>query len=180
MEAANRGRPGPGRVHCLNIKLPREQKANCYANQAITFHHFFVRKVLLFKYTSFFIFMPGGLGPLDEMSEVLTLMQTQTIRPFPVLLFGREYWRGLLDWLRDTCLRQGYISADDLDLVRVCDTLDEVTDAVRKWHDEHELAGSRAVNSHATKISSSGRRRVGVPNLRSFYYQHGCAHAACA
>jgi uncharacterized protein (TIGR00730 family) len=101
---------------------------------------------MLVKYASAFIFMPGGLGTLDEMSEVLTLIQTQTIKPFPVLLFDRHYWQGLLDWLKNTCLKHGYIDKEDLALLRVCDSLEEVTDAVKKWHDEHRLAGQQAVD----------------------------------
>jgi predicted Rossmann-fold nucleotide-binding protein len=124
----------------LNIKLPHEQKTNHYATLTLTFHHFFVRKVMLVKYTSAFIIMPGGLGTLDEMTEVLTLIQTQTIKPFPVLLFDRTYWQGFIDWLRNTCLKQGYINNDDLKLLRVCNTIEEITEAVENWHEGREIA----------------------------------------
>jgi len=155
MEAANRGASRAGvKSVGLNIKLPHEQQTNDYASLSLTFHHFFVRKVMLVKYTSAFICVPGGLGTLDEMTEVLTLIQTQTIKPFPVLLFGREYWQGLLDWLKNTCLKRGFISENDFALLRVCDTVEEVTEAVQKWHDEHRLAGKKAVKTQGKKNCS--------------------------
>jgi uncharacterized protein (TIGR00730 family) len=161
MEAANRGaiRAGTQSIG-LNISLPREQRSNLYTTRSLTFHHFFVRKVMLVKYTSAFIFMPGGLGTLDEMSEVLTLMQTQTIKPFPVLLYNRRYWQGFLEWLKNTVLEQGFISEEDLALLRLCDTLDQVTDAVRQWHDEHRLVGERAVSLHRRKDNTTSKQQV--------------------
>jgi hypothetical protein len=114
---------------------------------------------MLVKYTSAFIFMPGGLGTLDELSEVLTLIQTQTIKPFPVLLYGHNYWQGFLDWLRDSCLGQGYIDEKDLTLLRTCDTLDEVIEAVTKWHDEHKLMGKTAVTGAASAVRRHQKRR---------------------
>lgn len=161
MEAANRGaiRAGSQSIG-LNISLPREQRANLYTTRSLSFHHFFVRKVMLVKYTSAFIFMPGGLGTLDEMSEVLTLMQTKTIRPFPVLLYNREYWRGFLEWLKNTVLKQSFIDEEDLALLRLCDTIEQVTDSVREWHDEHRLVGDRAVSLHNNKNNMSMKREV--------------------
>ncbi len=141
MEAANRGAARAGvKSVGLNIKLPHEQKSNHYATVTLSFHHFFVRKVMLVKYTSAFIIMPGGLGTLDEMTEVLTLIQTQTIKPFPVLLFDRPYWQGFIDWLKNTCLKQRYINNDDLKLLRVCNTIEEVTEAVENWHEGRDIA----------------------------------------
>jgi len=94
----------------LNIVLPEEQVCNTYSTKTITFHHFFIRKVMLVKYAIAFVIMPGGLGTLDELTEVLTLMQTHKIRPLPVILFNGEYWKGFLDWLRQTVLARNFIS----------------------------------------------------------------------
>jgi len=147
MEAANRGATrGEARSIGLNIKLPQEQKPNEFTTTTLTFRYFFVRKVMLVKYASAFIFMPGGLGTLDELTEVLTLMQTHKIKPFPVILVDSAYWKGLLDWIRNTLLAQGFISEEDLNLLRVCDTVDEVVDAVRMWHHKRELGGKKAIS----------------------------------
>lgn len=146
MEAANKGAFEAGaRSIGLNIELPEEQVGNTYTTLSITFNHFFVRKVMLVKYAVAFIMMPGGLGTLDELTEVLTLMQTHKIKPFPVILFNSDYWKGFLDWLRNVSLAQGYISEEDLNLLRVCDSPDEVTKAVHRWYQKHELAGRQAV-----------------------------------
>ena len=90
-------------------------------------------------------FHPGGLGTLDELTEVLTLMQTHNIKPFPVVLFSSEYWKGILDWLRSSVLAREYISEDDLILLIVCDHPDEVIDAVQRWHVKHEVIGRKAL-----------------------------------
>ena len=132
MEAANKGAlRGEARSVGLNIKLPRSKSPTISPPRRLTFRYFFVRKVMLVKYASAFIFMPGGLGTLDELTEVLTLMQTHKIKPFPVILVDSDYWKGLLDWMRNTVLAQGFISEEDLNLLRVCDTVDEVVDAVQ-------------------------------------------------
>lgn len=111
MEAANKGASkGRGASVGLNIELPQKQGANPFTSQSITFHHFFVRKVMLVKYATAFVIMPGGLGTMDELTEVLTLIQTHKIKPFPVILFGSEYWGGFLDWLHDYTLANGFIS----------------------------------------------------------------------
>ena len=98
------------------------------------------------KHASVFIFMPGGLGTLDELTEVLTLMQTHKIKPFPAILVDSAYWKGLLDWMRNTVLEQGFISKEDLKLLRVCDTVDEVMDTVGMWQHKHMLGGREAVS----------------------------------
>jgi uncharacterized protein (TIGR00730 family) len=146
MEAANKGarKAGVNSIG-LNINLPEEQTGNLYTTQSQTFHHFFVRKVMLVKYASAFIIMPGGLGTLDELTEVLNLMQTYKIKPFPVVLYDLAYWQGLLDWLRDSILAKGYISGTDIGLLRVCDSPEEVIEAVSKWYQKHELIGRQAV-----------------------------------
>jgi len=146
MEAANKGalRAGVASVG-INIELPEEQVPNAYTTKSVTFSHFFVRKIMLVKYASAFIIMPGGLGTLDEVTELLTLMQTHKIRPFPVVLFNSEYWKGFLDWLRRSVLAQGFISEDDFDLLRVCERTDEVIEAVRRWYEKQEVVGKKAV-----------------------------------
>ncbi len=146
MEAANKGALKAGVTSVgLNIDLPEEQVCNAYTNKSITFNHFFVRKVMLVKYATAFVIMPGGLGTLDELTEILTLMQTHKIRPFPVILFSSQYWEGFLDWLKSTVLDKGCISEEDLDLLRVCDQPDEVIEAVQKWYTEHEVIGRKAL-----------------------------------
>jgi uncharacterized protein (TIGR00730 family) len=101
--------------------------------------------VLLVKYATAFIIMPGGLGTLDELTEVLTLMQTHKIKPFPVLLYDSGYWSGFLDWLRDCTLANNFISKEDLQLLRIYDSPEEIVDAVDKWYRKQEIAGKSIV-----------------------------------
>lgn len=146
MEAANKGASRAGvKSVGVNIELPEEQMPNTYSNVSLSLRHFFVRKVLLVKYATAFVIMPGGLGTLDELTEVLTLIQTHKIRPFPVLLYGSDYWNGFLDWLRNCTLDKGFISKEDLHLLRVCDDTDEIVDAVNKWYRKQEITGKSAV-----------------------------------
>lgn len=146
MEAANKGANKAGAKSVgLNIRLPEEQACNDYANRSITFHHFFIRKVMLVKYATAFIIMPGGLGTLDELTEVLTLMQTQKIKPFPVIMFSSQYWYGLLDWLRRMVLAHGAISEEDFELLRVFDSPGEVVSAVHNWYTRQEVIGKKAL-----------------------------------
>jgi uncharacterized protein (TIGR00730 family) len=146
MEAANKGALEAGVASIgLNIELPEEQALNPYTTKSITFHHFFVRKVMLVKYATAFVMMPGGLGTLDEVTEVLTLMQTHKIRPFPVVLYDGKYWNGFLDWLRRETLGRRFVSDGDFDLLRVCDTPDEVIQTVQQWYIKREIVGRRAV-----------------------------------
>lgn len=148
MEAGNRGALEAGvKSIGLNIQLPEEQLCNIYTTKSITFNHFFVRKIMLVKYASAFIIMPGGLGTLDEVTEVLTLMQTHKIKPFPVVLYNSAYWRGFLDWLRNSVLARGFISEPDFHLLRVCDHPDEVVEAVRRWQMKQEVIGRKAVQA---------------------------------
>ncbi len=146
MEAANKGgrRAGVTSVG-LNISLPEEQVCNAYATKSITFNHFFTRKVMLVKYAVAFVIMPGGLGTLDELTEILTLMQTHKIKPFPVILFNGEFWKGFLDWLRSAVLSRKYVSKKDFDLLRVLDRPDEVVEAIQRWHVGHEVIGRKAL-----------------------------------
>ena len=146
MEAANKGALRSNSTSVgLNIDIPQEQKLNQYTNLSIEFHHFFVRKVMLVKYASAFICMPGGLGTMDELTEVLTLIQTNKMKPFPVVLVDSDYWQGFLNWLKDTVLKRGAISPEDLDLLRVCDEPEEVIDIVQNWHKKQEVTGKHAV-----------------------------------
>lgn len=125
MEAANRGAHDQGglSVGC-NIKLPMEQMPNRYLDRWVTCHYFFVRKVLLFKYSYGFVVLPGGLGTLDELNEALTLIQTGKVANFPVVLIGTEYWQPYLNLLREM-VEEGAVSPHDLDLLKVTDNLDE-------------------------------------------------------
>jgi len=146
MEAANKGALKAGVTSVgLNIELPEEQVGNAYTTKSITFHHFFVRKVMLVKYASAFIIIPGGLGTLDELTEVLTLMQTHKIRPFPVVLFNSEYWEGFLDWLRGSVLDREFISDEDFDLLRICGHPDEVIELVQNWYTKQRVIGKKAL-----------------------------------
>jgi uncharacterized protein (TIGR00730 family) len=131
MEAGNRGaREGSGRSIGLNIKLPYEQSANEFAETVIHFDYFFARKVMFVKYACGFVGLPGGFGTLDEIFEALTLKQTGKIHEFPVVLMGREYWQGLLDWLADQPLENRMISQRDLRLLHITDDVDEVVSII--------------------------------------------------
>jgi uncharacterized protein (TIGR00730 family) len=146
MEAANMGAANAGANSVgLNIDLPTFQACNAFATTNMTFRHFFVRKVMLVKYATAFIIMPGGLGTMDELTEVLTLIQTKKIKPFPVILYDSHYWKGFLDWLRNTSLAEGMISEEDMDLLRICDTADAVIEAVQSWYIRQEIVGRKAV-----------------------------------
>jgi uncharacterized protein (TIGR00730 family) len=132
MEAGNKGAKEAGGTSVgLGIELPHEQGVNPYVDLAVHFRYFFARKTVFVKYSEGFVVMPGGFGTLDELFESLALMQTHKITMFPVVLVGREYWSGLLDWLRGAVLDRGLIHEGDLDLLRVVDTADEVIDVLR-------------------------------------------------
>jgi uncharacterized protein (TIGR00730 family) len=146
MEAANKGAAEAGvKSVGLNIELPIEQVCNAYASKVITFKHFFVRKVMLVKYATAFVIIPGGLGTMDELTEILTLIQTHKIRPFPVILYDSKFWKGFLEWLRGTVLTRGYVSEEDFDLLRICDDPTSVVDTVQKWYIKQEVAGRKAI-----------------------------------
>lgn len=133
MEAANRGAfENGGRSVGCNVVLPFEQKANPYLHKALTFEHFFVRKVLLVKYSYAFIIMPGGFGTMDEFFETLTLVQTKTITQFPIVLFGKEYYQPILMAIEDM-LKQGTISKEDMSLVLVTDSVDEAMTYIHSY-----------------------------------------------
>lgn len=127
MEAANRGaREAGGRSIGCNIRLPREQHPNPYLDRWITFRYFFVRKVMLVKYSYAFVVLPGGFGTFDELFEALTLVQTRKISAFPIVLMGADYWKPLLDFIRDTLVTAETVAPTDLELFRVTDSIDEL------------------------------------------------------
>src|SRR5215208_1082238 len=127
MEAANRGaRDGRGRSIGCNIELPHEQGTNAFVDEAVNFRYFFVRKTMFVKYAEAFVIFPGGFGTLDELFEALTLIQTKKIKHFPVVLVGRAYWQGLLDWVKATMLAEAKINAADLELLVCTDDPAEV------------------------------------------------------
>ena len=137
MEAANKGAAlAKGCSVGLNIELPFEQKGNRFANLPIQFHYFFSRKVCFVKYSIGFVYMPGGFGTLDECFEVATLIQTLRIPKYPMILFGRDYWKGLMSWMKTTLEGGKYISSGDLDLFTITDdpqeAIDVITDYVRR------------------------------------------------
>jgi uncharacterized protein (TIGR00730 family) len=129
MEAANRGAAEAGGLSIgCNIELPHEQRPNPYANLVIDFRYFFVRKTMFVKYAEAFVVFPGGFGTLDELFESLVLIQTGKVRHFPVILYGGEYWKGLIDWVRERLLADGKIGTEDLDLVRLSEDPEEICD----------------------------------------------------
>ena len=137
MEAANRGaQKAGGTSFGLNIELPFEQQSNPYIDQdkLINFQYFFVRKVMFVKYAQGFIVMPGGVGTLDELFEAYTLIQTDKVSKFPIILVGRDYWGGLIDWIKETVLKEKNISPEDLDLFELVDTKDEVMDCLNRFY----------------------------------------------
>lgn len=133
MEAANKGAgEADGLSIGLNINLPHEQAPNPHANLQLNFKYFFVRKVMFMKYSMGFICMPGGFGSLDELFEALTLIQTERIKPFPIVLVGSEFWSGLVDWIRDKLLGNGNISSEDMLLFEVMDDTEEIVNYIKK------------------------------------------------
>jgi uncharacterized protein (TIGR00730 family) len=133
MEAANRGaREAKGISVGLGIELPYEQGLNPHVDIGVNFRYFFVRKTMFVKYAQGFVVLPGGLGTLDELFEALTLVQTRKVTRFPIVLFGKEYWSGLVDWLRNTVVAQGKASESDLLLFHVTDEVEEAVELVTK------------------------------------------------
>lgn len=141
MEAANRGCMEAKKEFDLdvnsvglNIKLPHEQTLNKYADVTLEFRYFFVRKVMLVRYASAYIMMPGGFGTMDELFETVELIQTGKTKPFPVILFDSEYWGGLIDWVRNKMFRNSFISEKDMDLLRVVDEPDEIVETILNFN----------------------------------------------
>ena len=133
MEAANKGAAeAGGKSVGLHIELPNEQKPNEYANIRLGFKYFFIRKVMFVKYAVAYIIMPGGFGTLDELFEALTLIQTKRIRYFPVILMDSKFWKGLLDWVRETLVKEDTIAESDLDIFNVVDTPEEAVAIIKR------------------------------------------------
>lgn len=137
MEAANKGAyygksPSVG----VNITLPMEQSANEYQNLSISFQHFFARKVMFIKYAKAYVVMPGGFGTLDEVIEALTLIQTGKSVRMPIVMVGKKFWVGLIDWFKSTLVEEGMINPEDLDLFIVVDTADEVVEHIFRYYEE--------------------------------------------
>lgn len=157
MRAGNEGaKLGKGLSIGLNIELPFEQQANAFCDVSVDFRYFFVRKTLLVKYSQAFVIFPGGYGTLDELTEALTLIQTGKIHNFPVILFGRSYWQGMLDWLKQSVLGSGYISPEDLKLFWITDSPDEVCNivlAAEAGNPEQRTRESKAVAEAARAYS---------------------------
>ncbi len=138
MEAANRGcSEADGFSIGLGIELPFEQGLNEWVDLGINFRYFFVRKTMFVKYSQAFVCLPGGFGTLDELFEALTLVQTRKITRFPIILFGTEYWSGLVDWMRSSLAGSGKISPEDLDLIQLTDSVDEVVRIIQGETGEH-------------------------------------------
>ncbi len=134
MEAANKGAAeGGGKSVGMNIRLPFEQKPNPYANVSIDYKYFFIRKVMFVKYAVAYVIFPGGYGTLDELFEALTLIQTRRIKSFPVVLLGSAYWKGLMEWLSDTMLKENKILPEDLDLIRITDDPDDAVRYIQRF-----------------------------------------------
>jgi uncharacterized protein (TIGR00730 family) len=144
MEAANKGAArGKGKSVGINIDLPFEQKPNSYidSDKLITFDHFFIRKVMFMKYAQGFIVLPGGFGTFDELFEAITLIQTRKIGKFPIILVGKKYWNGLIDWIKDEMLEEEHnISPEDLNLFTLVDTADDAVDYIDKFYTRYLLS----------------------------------------
>jgi len=137
MEAGNRGaKEAGGRSVGLNITLPMEQVPNPYATVTLNFRYFFARKVMFNKYATAYVLFPGGYGTLDEMTETLVLIQTKKLKPFPVILYGSEYWNGLVQWIKDILLPNGFISPEDFSLFQVVDDLDEIVQIIVNFYSQ--------------------------------------------
>jgi len=138
MEAANKGAYQKGSLSIgLNITLPHEQKPNHYQDISLTFRYFFVRKFMFMKHAIAFAIFPGGFGTLDEMFEALTLIQTQKSEPFPVVLIGKNYWQGLLTWMREVMLTKGCIEKADIDLMVLVDSAEEAAHIILEHYHKH-------------------------------------------
>ena len=145
MEAANKGAfRGTGYSIGLNIELPHEQHTNPYQDVSISFEHFYSRKVMFVKYAVAYVVMPGGFGTLDELAECLTLVQTGKTRKMPIILVESSFWKGLIDWWRDSMLTAGTIRQEDLDLITMIDDTDEVVSAIFNHYEKRGFAPSAA------------------------------------
>jgi len=151
MEAANKGaQQGDGVSVGLNIELPLEQMPNQFQDVRLEFRYFFVRKLMFVKYAVGYVIFPGGLGTLDELFEALTLIQTKKIRSFPVVLVGKDYWQGMIDWLKNTALSAGNLSMEDINLMHIVDEPEDVC-AIIKQRYQDRIGGVHIERRDKTK-----------------------------
>jgi uncharacterized protein (TIGR00730 family) len=159
MEAANKGAFEAGGTSVgLNITLPQEQEGNKYQNVSLDFHYFYARKVMFTKYADAFICFPGGFGTLDELFEILTLVQTLKVEPFPVVLYGSQFWGGMVDWIRQE-LREGFIDPEDIDIFKIVDDPAAAVKAVKsRWWKplDADLRAVEANGKAAAKLPVEG------------------------
>jgi uncharacterized protein (TIGR00730 family) len=133
MEAANKGATEAGGTSVgLHIHLPHEQQSNQYVKTRCDFRYFFVRKLMFVKYAMAYVVMPGGMGTIDELSEAFVLAQTHRIKPFPIILYGSDYWNGFVEWMKDRMVADGYINPNELDLIVMKDTPESVVEYIRR------------------------------------------------
>ena len=160
MEAANQGALEGGGVSVgCNIELPFEQGTNPYVRVPINFRYFFVRKTMFVKYAEAFVIFPGGYGTLDELFEALTLIQTGKVHNFPIILYDRAYWQGLLDWLRNSLLAEQKIAEADLQLLTLCDEPHEIVDAILDRRDRSARTENEAASTEAAKEDRAAAAR---------------------
>jgi uncharacterized protein (TIGR00730 family) len=140
MEGANKGaKLGKGKSVGLNIEIPLEQEPNVHQDISLSFRYFFVRKLMFVKYALAFVIFPGGFGTLDETFEALTLAQTKKIDPFPIILFGKSYWQGMIDWFKSTLIPQDTLSLEDLSIFSVVDDIESVCEILRQHRRVFEI-----------------------------------------
>ncbi len=144
MEGANRGaKQGKGTSVGLNIEIPAEQHPNRFQDITLSFRYFFIRKLMFVKYSIAFIIFPGGFGTMDELFEALTLSQTKKIGTFPIILFGKDYWKGLVEWMKSTLMENNTIAPEDLNLISIVDDNDEICTILHKYVGANEIHTSR-------------------------------------
>ena len=154
MEAANRGARDAGGVSIgANIELPFEQGLNEYVDLGMEFRYFFVRKVMFVKYAEGFVIFPGGFGTLDELFEALTLIQTGKVQHFPVVLYGKDYWEGMMQWIRDKPLYEEKVSPEDLDLLTITSDIDEACEAMTRHRDSRGQERKETASQRATEAA---------------------------
>lgn len=160
MAAANKGASQQDAISIgLNIDLPREQTPNEFQNVSLNFRYFFVRKVMFVKYSMGYVCMPGGFGTLDELLESLTLVQTNKIYKIPIILFGVEFWSGLLDWMKDKLISHGTVSEEDFDLILLTDSVDEVVQAMNNHRQQKLKLIEKAMREELEHPKSKGKSR---------------------
>jgi hypothetical protein len=161
MEAANRGAKEAGGISIgANIQLPFEQGLNEYVDLGMEFRYFFVRKTMFVKYAEAFVIFPGGFGTLDELFEALTLIQTGKVQHFPVVLYGKDYWEGMMKWIREKPLYEEKISPADLDLLTLTSDIQEAVDAITKHHRSREQERKESASRTATAKPTKPRHRA--------------------